>query len=292
MSSEPDQPSDPTRLGSGPPTVERRQVGGSLSAGPTGSGGFGVGTRGFVGFVVDNMEKIFINHKDSYPTGRGEDLLSWLIHNQHGLLRPTPGGVPDQIRALRVASDPTGLSPADAERLRNALRHGDDQAFLDGASAQELLDFASYYDLDVLVQLGLVSGLSQADVERIRDLLRRHEQYADDAAYIDDACLEELLEFVTYDLDTLLRAGVTWDGSGFATDSLYCEWGYLIDLDTSTFEVYRGFQRVPHAAGRFADRPPARDEYHPVALLASWPLADLPSWSDFEDACSVGTNRT
>lgn len=37
-----------------------------------------MGTRGFVGFVVDGVEKIAYNHSDSYPGGLGEDVRAWL----------------------------------------------------------------------------------------------------------------------------------------------------------------------------------------------------------------------
>ncbi len=79
----------------------------------------------------------------------------------------------------------------------------------------------------------------------------------------------------------MLDAGLTWDGSDFPSDSLFCEWGYLIDLGAATFEVYRGFQRAPHTAGRYAERPRVRDGYHPVALVASWSFADLPDGDTF-----------
>jgi hypothetical protein len=104
------------------------------------------------------------------------------------------------------------------------------------------------------------------------------------------ASIEELLEFATYDLDTLLQAGIIVDGSGYPVDSLVSEWGYLIDLDTATFEVYRGFQNQAHTAGRFAHRPPAHENYYPVALVASWPLADLPDRASFL-ALPAPTNR-
>jgi hypothetical protein len=190
-----------------------------------------MGTGGFVGFVIDNSEKIFISQIDSYPSEAGSAVLSWLTGSRNALLNPVPGGVPDQVRALRLLDDFAEPDPA--------------------------------------------------DIERIRDLLRERPEWASSAGFIDDVSEEELLEFVTYDLDTLLEAGIAGDGSEFPTDSLYCEWGYLIDLDGATFEVYRGFQRAAHDAGRFAHRPPAREHYYPVALVASWPLTNLPDRAQF-----------
>lgn len=37
-----------------------------------------MGTRGAIGFYKDGNEKVCYNHFDSYPTGLGEDLISWL----------------------------------------------------------------------------------------------------------------------------------------------------------------------------------------------------------------------
>ena len=64
-------------------------------------------------------------------------------------------------------------------------------------------------------------------------------------------------------------------------DSLYCEWGYLIDLDEKRFELYQGFQTRPHK-GRFASRSAnERSGYYPVKLLVSWPLDELPDDDEF-----------
>ncbi|MDF5756598.1 hypothetical protein [Spongiactinospora sp. TRM90649] len=84
----------------------------------------------------------------------------------------------------------------------------------------------------------------------------------------------------------MLEAGVVEDASMFPQDSLFCEWGYLVDLDAMTFEVYRGWQTRPHRHGRFARRKrprsgPGRSEYYPVALAASWPLGELPTDEGF-----------
>lgn len=73
-----------------------------------------------------------------------------------------------------------------------------------------------------------------------------------------------------------LSAGLTPHDPNWPGDSLYCEWGYLIDCDAKAFEVYEGFQQGP-PKGRFADREThPTSGYTPVKLRASWPLDALP----------------
>lgn len=79
----------------------------------------------------------------------------------------------------------------------------------------------------------------------------------------------------------MLAAGVIEDGSSFPADSLFAEWGYVVDFDAKAFEVYVGFQRGRHSDGRFASMTPNRDGYYPVRLIKSWPLDDLPSTEAF-----------
>jgi hypothetical protein len=140
--------------------------------------------------------------------------------------------------------------------------------------------------LDRIRRLRLVpdyTALTLADIERIAAGLRQNpetEHLVDD----DPGDGEEVLRYATYDLDALLQIGIVEGGSSFPTNSRYCEWGYLIDVDSVTFEVYRGHQKAPHDAGRFADRLSAEVGFYPVALAASWPLAALPDVNQFE-AC-------
>jgi hypothetical protein len=188
-----------------------------------------MGTRGFVGFVVNGTEKIAYNHWDSYPGGVGRDVLSWLrsaaldLEVLHG-----------QAAALRVVTDEEEPTDQDIERLKPFTNTG----------VGERRERPNWYQL-----------------------LR--ETQGDPAA--------------------MLRAGAIEDAGSFPLDSLFAEWGYLVDLDARTFEVYRGFQRTPHRRGRFANREPfqpphRRDrpiEYWPVALAASWPLDALPDEASF-----------
>lgn len=82
----------------------------------------------------------------------------------------------------------------------------------------------------------------------------------------------------------ILEAGVIEDARDFPRDSLFAEWGYVVDFDAGKFEVYEGFQKSRHDKGRFADRTPPNHKvggYFPVALIASWPLDALPDDAAF-----------
>lgn len=119
-----------------------------------------------------------------------------------------------------------------------------------------------------------------------------------------------LLRKLQGDLAGTLEAGVMIDSEGFPLDSLFCEWGYLVDLDKGTFEVYRGFQKSSPTKGRWADRPNEHDraldlkaaqeafdageinqqqfeyytrptEYYAVQRVAEYPLDALPDEADY-----------
>jgi hypothetical protein len=119
------------------------------------------------------------------------------------------------------------------------------------------------------------SSPTAEDVDRLRQFANRNvgERTPDDW-YV-------LLRKTQGDPAAILQAGVIEDSSGFPTDSLFAEWGYLVNLDDETFEVYEGFQQTPHDKGRFATRPSADSSYAPVALVASWPFVALPDDETF-----------
>jgi hypothetical protein len=185
-----------------------------------------MGTRGFVGFVIDGIEKIAYNHCDSYPEGLGVDTLSWL----HAAVKDLVD-LAERARALRVVDPQSQPSDEDIDQLR------------------------AYYRADV-------GGRSE-----------RPTWY-------------QILRDTQGNPGLMLAAGVIEDASLFPADSLFAEWGYIVDLDAGVFEVYRGFQSSPHDKGRFAALPRPRqgrnaDKYYPVALVASWPLAEIPDEKDF-----------
>jgi hypothetical protein len=79
----------------------------------------------------------------------------------------------------------------------------------------------------------------------------------------------------------MLNSGFFVDASDFALDSLFCEWGYVVDLDAKQVEVYKGFQTSPPTEGRWAGKRresegnPIADKYHAVQLVRTVTLNEL-----------------
>lgn len=72
------------------------------------------------------------------------------------------------------------------------------------------------------------------------------------------------------------------DSSAFAGDSLFCEWGYVVDLDKQTFEVYEGFNHeLLTEKDRFFSMQKQDSNYKPITLVASYDLSALPTEEQF-----------
>lgn len=81
-----------------------------------------------------------------------------------------------------------------------------------------------------------------------------------------------------------LDAGYMEDAGEFPLDSLFAEWGYIVNLDARVLEVYCGFQTSKHQLGRFATREGkvkrgevSGSSYYPVALTAAYAFDALPT---------------
>lgn len=61
------------------------------------------------------------------------------------------------------------------------------------------------------------------------------------------------------------------NNNDFIKNSLFCEWAYIINLDTKEFEVYEGFQNEPNN-NRYSIEVPSESGYYSCKLLMSIPL--------------------
>ena len=68
----------------------------------------------------------------------------------------------------------------------------------------------------------------------------------------------------------------------FAGDSLFCEYVYMVDLQTRKFRVFRGFNKNPlTSVEEFYFLQDEESEYKPVKECASWSFSNLPSAEEF-----------
>lgn len=120
------------------------------------------------------------------------------------------------------------------------------------------------------------------------DYIEKYKEYYDgNVGGSTEVTWPQLLRDTQGDLVKNIEAGVMLDTNDFARDSLFCEWGYLVNLDTKMLEVYRGFQKTSHADGRFADPDYTPDEefrYYPIRLVEEFPFNDIPNMKEWEES--------
>lgn len=157
---------------------------------------------------------------------------------------------------------------------------------------QEILEFLLSCDLDKLKsKVDLCSSITPEEIERIRIETGDDDSWIDKYPNLYRNTAGKILEFI-YNSDPEDGCSVKLS-LRFAADSLFCEWGYVIDFDKRTFEVFRGFNRKPLEEGdRFfflQDIEKIKAEalkygengYYPIRLYHTFPLDNLPDTEKF-----------
>lgn len=134
------------------------------------------------------------------------------------------------------------------------------------------------------------------DEQPTPEFIKRHRAYLDtDTGTGTPADMYCLLRGLQGNLPEMLKAGVMLDGADFIKHSLFCEWGYVVNFDDMTLEVYEGSQEHRHKSGRYASSERDEDGYYPCALTLSVALSNLPTdelfCSALRNNCSVLRNK-
>ena len=170
---------------------------------------------------------------------------------------------------------PEGQGVTCLDFLRNKM-HGEDRF----KARVRSMKFASQdYIQGILAAYGVKCGLASIDTANM--LKTFFPQFHRDTA----ANILEMID--TQDMGEYLENSIE-----FAADSLFCEWAYVIDLDKRTFEVYEGFNQEPLTEDDrffFLEEKSYKehrdeDQYHPVKLVKSWSLDELPTAEEFLNA--------
>lgn len=76
-----------------------------------------------------------------------------------------------------------------------------------------------------------------------------------------------LLRELQGELAEIVKAGIMTQDNNFIKDSLFCEWAYILNIDTKKLEIYAGFQQKKHNKGRYGKCRKTRDNYYACALI-------------------------
>jgi hypothetical protein len=154
---------------------------------------------------------------------------------------------------------------------------------------ETVLEFLAKMDRPAFEQkLRAASFLTPADVEIINETIRTEglqEKWQRRWPELSRDTGADILQMVQ-DRPTGIKLK---NSLGFAADSLFCEWAYVIDLDANTLEVFRGFNKEPLAAEeRFfgVTSDDAAEGYQPVKKAASYPLDALPTLEQMDAECN------
>lgn len=196
--------------------------------------------------------------------------LTIVVHNQEVKLAQYGqyDGFPDSlgVKLLKFFSN-----PANTENLKKILP----KVRLWNEKDQKQQD-------EFLESIGCTNGIlndKQKEEFKKRYPFRYRERYG---RLREGQILEVLLEF--HHLDEL----ATTDAYDFASDSLFCEWAYVIDYDKNAFEVYKGLNTSGISEeNRFFHLYDGENDYYPVKILASFPLDQLPDENEFLFECST-----
>jgi hypothetical protein len=83
-------------------------------------------------------------------------------------------------------------------------------------------------------------------------------------------------------IEKMLDCGFILDMRDFGFDSLFCEWGYVVDFDRRQFEVYKGYHKGKATKGRWLDgEVDSNNGYGPIQLAALYSFDDLPTDANF-----------
>ena len=127
------------------------------------------------------------------------------------------------------------------------------------------IDNVSFYTQDELDEI----DKSIADMKEIIPSYNWQRDYP----HLSRDCGGDILNRIVFKGATKLKNAID-----FAADSLFCEWAYVIDLDTNKFEIYKGFNKEElNCDERFYYlEEKSEGGYHPIKFIKAYNINELP----------------
>ena len=119
---------------------------------------------------------------------------------------------------------------------------------------RKVMEYVSQTPLNSMRQTASSIVLVGEETKPSADLIEMYKKYADlhvsTRKYEEWYCLLRKTQGDLFPYNDDLRHMI--DSQLFLTDSLFCEWAYIVNLDSERLEVYKGFNKDLRARGRYA----------------------------------------
>ncbi len=143
---------------------------------------------------------------------------------------------------------------------------------------RSLMDYIASTPLEMMKEVAAAIILVDPDSKPEPELITKYKIYSDlnvsTRQYDEWYCLLRKTQGDLFPYNNSLRHMA--DYQAFLSDSLFCEWAYIINLDNQLFETYRGLNRNSSASGRYAShQTDDNDDFKGVALILETPLIDV-----------------
>jgi hypothetical protein len=143
---------------------------------------------------------------------------------------------------------------------------------------RNLLEYVADTPTEMMKEVASAIIMVDLESKPAPELVKRYSKFGDlnvsNHTFEDWYCLLRKTQGDLYPYNNDLRHMI--DFHDFPHDSLFCEWAYIINLDTELFEAYKGLNKDSSAKGRYA-RYSTDDNhgYRGVVLIDEIPLADI-----------------
>lgn len=148
-----------------------------------------------------------------------------------------------------------------------------------------LLKFLQSVNMDAFRNaIDNISFYTQEDLKEIdkriadmREILPNY-TWQKDYSHLSRDCGGDILNQIVFKGVTKVKNDIE-----FAADSLFCEWAYVVDLDTNKFEVYKGFneEKLNSDERFYYLEEKSEGNYHPVRFIKSYDIDELPDEKTF-----------
>jgi hypothetical protein len=125
---------------------------------------------------------------------------------------------------------------------------------------------------DIYDRIVLIDSNKKPTAEQITDCLKWANLEVSEQSSNDWYCL---LRKAQGDL-TAYTSGLKYmsKDNDFIKDSLFCEFGYIINLDNNKLEFWKGFQKEPQKNNRYGAK--QENGFYPCKLAQTFPLNNIP----------------